>query len=109
MAIYDLMANQDPAKTAELMARLPGGLTELFWEMSPARVISQITVPIEALHSTNDPAAPPGQSHALIKASVNPLSTVTVVSLFRHVTPTTGVRVWLGDGLRLVNYVARLL
>lgn len=108
-SIYELMANADPAKTQALMSQLPAHLASLFREISPARVATELRIPVHALHSIDDPASPPGQSRALVQAVPNDESSYTEVSLFRHVTPAHGARVWLRDGKRLIDYTARLL
>ena len=68
-AIYDLMVNTDPARTRDLVAALPAGLGDLISDLSPAARIGRIRIPIQAMHSRQDPAAPPSES-ALLVASL---------------------------------------
>lgn len=107
-AIYDLMVNTNPARTRELVAALPAGLGDLIDDLSPAARIDRIRIPIEAMHSRQDPAAPPSES-ALLVASLEPPASgrLTRVGSFRHVTPAKGVGL-LKDVGPLVGFGARV-
>lgn len=108
-AIYDVMVNTDPARTRELVAALPAGLGALIADLSPAARIDRIRVPVQAMHSRQDPAAPPSES-ALLVASLKAPATgrLTKVGSFRHVTPAKGFGV-LKDIGPLVGFVSRVI
>ncbi len=91
-AIYEVMVNTDPTRTRALVAALPAGLGDLIADLSPAARIDRIRIPIQAMHSRQDPAAPPSES-ALLVSSLEPPATgrLTRVGSFRHVTRP---RVW---------------
>jgi pimeloyl-ACP methyl ester carboxylesterase len=107
-AIYDLMVNTDPARTRDLVAALPAGLGDLISDLSPAARIGRIRIPIQAMHSRQDPAAPPSES-ALLVASLEEPATgrLTRVGSFRHVTPAKGLGL-LKDVGPLVGFVSRV-
>ncbi|CAN5902043.1 hypothetical protein BH23ACT12_BH23ACT12_04220 [soil metagenome] len=107
-AIYDLMVNTDPARTRGLVETLPAGLGDLINDLSPAARIDRIRIPIEAMHSRQDPAAPPSES-ALLVASLEPPATGRLIRVgsFRHVTPAKGLGL-LKDVVPLVGFVSRV-
>ncbi len=107
-AIYDLMVNTDPARTRDLVGALPAGLGDLISDLSPAARIGRIRIPIQAMHSRQDPAAPPSES-ALLVASLEEPATgrLTRVGSFRHVTPAKGLGL-LKDVGPLVGFVSRV-
>ena len=107
-AVYDLMVNTDPTRTRDLVAALPLGLGDLMADLSPAARIDRIRIPIEAMHSRQDPAAPPSES-ALLVASLEAPATgrLTRVGSFRHVTPAKGFGL-LKDVGPLVGFVSRV-
>lgn len=108
-AIYDLMANTDPARTRELVDKLPVGLGALMADLSPADGIEKITVPVRAMHSRQDPASPPSESELLVKSLRSPaVGRLTKVGSFRHVTPAKGVGL-LKDAGPLIGFTANVL
>jgi hypothetical protein len=64
-AVSDMISS--PIATRRRSAGLGDPITDLF----PAARISRIRIPIEAMHSRQDPAAPPSES-ALMIASLEP-------------------------------------
>ena len=108
-AIYDLMVNTDPARTRELVNRLPAGLGPLMADLSPADGIEKITVPVRAMHSRQDPASPPSESALLVKSLRSPaVGSLTRVGSFRHVTPAKGIGL-LKDAGPLIGFAAGVL
>ena len=82
-ALYDLLANDDPWRTSELAERLPPSLRSLIEDFSPSQVADQITVPVLAMHSTDDPLVPYAE---LIRLEAGmPQAEASTVRLFRHV------------------------
>jgi pimeloyl-ACP methyl ester carboxylesterase len=107
--IYDLMVNTDPARTRELVDRLPFGIGATLAALSPASRINRITVPVRAMHSRQDPASPPSESELLVNSLRPPAEgSLTKVGSFRHVTPATGVAL-LKDAGPLIGYAAGML
>lgn len=107
-AIYDLMVNTDTSRTRELVAALPAGLGDLIADLSPASRIDRIRIPVNAMHSRQDPASPPSES-ALLVSSLEPPATgrLARVGSFRHVTPAKGVGL-LRDVGPLMGFVSRV-
>lgn len=109
LAIYELMVNPDPSKTAGLVDKLPLGLGRIIADLSPADGIEKITVPIRAMHSRQDPAAPPSESALLIRSLGKPgQGRLTKVGSFRHVTPAKGLGL-LKDAGPLIGFAAGVL
>jgi pimeloyl-ACP methyl ester carboxylesterase len=82
-ALYELLVNRDPERTPELAARLSaeaGGILERF---SPATVVDEISAPVIAMHSMDDPAVPFAEAVRLTRAM--PEARLIVVRGFRHV------------------------
>lgn len=110
LAVYELMTNKDPAKTTELVRALPPRIRRLVDELSPARNIDAIRVPVFALHSLEDPALPAGESVDLIEALRGRVETrLTIVGLFRHVTPASGWARWIKEGRALLRFAAAII
>lgn len=108
-AVYEVMVNTDPARTRELVAALPAGLGDLIADLSPAARIDRIRIPIQAMHSRQDPAAPPSESALLVESLEAPAEgRLTLVGSFRHVTPATGVGL-LQDAGPLLGFVSRVV
>jgi hypothetical protein len=106
-AVHDLLANRDPARTAELAAALTPEAGEVLSRFSPSSVADRIRVPVIALHSTDDPAVP--HAEALRLASALPQVRLTTVRSFRHVDLRTaggwaGVAADLWDAWRFASW-----
>jgi pimeloyl-ACP methyl ester carboxylesterase len=107
-SIYDLMVNTDPARTRQLVAGLPAGLGSLIGDLSPARRIDRIRIPVQAMHSRQDPASPPSESALLVSSLKRPATgRLTRVGSFRHVTPAKGLGL-LKDAGPLLGFVSRV-
>jgi pimeloyl-ACP methyl ester carboxylesterase len=87
-AIYDLLVNEDPARTFDLAARLPKPARDLLARFSPSSVAGRIGVPVVAMHSTDDPAVPYGE--ALRLAAGIPGTKLVTVEVFSHVNFAVG-------------------
>lgn len=110
LAMYELMTNTDPTRTRDFVGALPDEIRSIIEEMSPARDIDRLDIPVLALHSTNDPAAPVSESELLVQAvRKRAPATLTRVDLFRHVTLTATAGQWASDGASLLSYVASIL
>ncbi|MFN2526620.1 MAG: hypothetical protein ABR505_10250 [Actinomycetota bacterium] len=93
-ATYELFTNTDPDKTYALAEELPSRLKAKLAAFSPASVSDRITVPVIAIHSTDDPVVPHGEALRLKQAL--PRTRLLLVELFRHVNLSAGSpREWL--------------
>lgn len=109
-AVYDLLANRDPARFPALAARLPARLTDLLEGLSPSHSVGGITVPVYALHARTDPASPPTESELLVGALRGRVRTrLVIVGNFSHVTPTESVLRDGGDALAVADFASTLL
>jgi hypothetical protein len=85
-------------------------LRDLFHELSPAHRIERIRVPVYALHSRVDPAAPTVESFELVKAVGRRAPTrLTIVGSLRHVTPIGTIAARLREGPAMVAFAAAIL
>lgn len=108
-SIYDLMTNEDPGRTQDLVAALPGPLPEAISALSPASGMDRITVPVRAMHSRQDPASPPSESELMVQALEPPASgSVSLVGSFRHVNPGQGASLWQ-DAPALIDFAQDVL
>ena len=82
-AMYDLLVNRDPSRTAALAAGLPEDARQLLREFSPSSVADRLDVPIIAMHSLEDPAVPVAECIRLVRAI--PETRLVLVRGFRHV------------------------
>jgi pimeloyl-ACP methyl ester carboxylesterase len=110
LAVWGVMRNRDPQRTRELVRSLPQRLVDLCEELSPASRIGRIRIPVWALHSVEDPAAPPSESVRLVRALESRTDArLTVVGLLNHVTPAGDLSAWAREGRGLLRYAARLV
>lgn len=110
-ALHALLSNRDPHRSFELADQLPDDMLEFIRRFSPSSVAADITVPVAAVHSTDDPLVPYGEL-ARLEAGL-PDARSTTVSLFRHVdvapaTPTEWAAL-SGDVIRLWNFTTWIL
>jgi pimeloyl-ACP methyl ester carboxylesterase len=82
-SLYELLRNEDPGRTFRLAARLPDQALESLERFSPSSVAADITAPVIAMHSVDDPAVPYGEALRLVRGL--PGTSLSSVSLFRHV------------------------
>lgn len=109
-AIYELLANRDPERVAELASALPERLRDLLAALSPSRVADAVSVPIYALHARNDPAAPPTESRLLVEAVRGRVDArYFEVDLLEHVSPVASPLARLGDARRLAAFAGIVL
>ncbi|MGH3650042.1 MAG: hypothetical protein ACRDU9_04975, partial [Acidimicrobiia bacterium] len=82
-ALHDLLVNEDPARTAELVMELSPPLRSLIETFSPSSVSNRIDVPFLAMHSTDDPIVPYGELLRLEHEM--PAAQTLTVEVFKHV------------------------
>ncbi|MGH2682297.1 MAG: alpha/beta hydrolase family protein [Actinomycetota bacterium] len=93
-AIYDLLVNEDPARTFDLASRLPKPARDVLARFSPSSVADRIDVPVVAMHSTDDPAVPFGEALRLERGI--PGTRLMSVEVFSHVDfSATSPAAWL--------------
>ncbi len=109
-AVSAILANRDPRRTPSLVAELPSDIRAMLDQVSPARSIKAIRVPVLALHSRVDPAAPAVESQQLV-AAVRPRARarLTLVGSLRHVTPVGTALGWLRDAPGLLGFATSIL
>lgn len=109
-AAYELITNRDPWQVEALVAALPEGTRDLLDRLSPARRIGAIRVPVFALHSRVDPAAPAVESEELVEAvRQRAKARLTLVGSFRHVTPSGTALGWARDLPGLIGFTESIL
>lgn len=67
-AAHDLLRNDDPARTPELVAALPSPVRERIAAVSPARAAADLPAPVVAMHAVDDPIIPYGELARLERA-----------------------------------------
>jgi pimeloyl-ACP methyl ester carboxylesterase len=108
--VEQILDNRDPRRTAALIAELPGDVRALLDQISPARHVHAIRVPLLALHSRVDPAAPAIESAQLVAAvRRRTRARLTLVGSLRHVTPVGTLLGWVRDAPGLVRFAAEIL
>lgn len=109
-AIYDLLSNKDPNRVRVLAERLPARIRDLLSAYSPSKSVDRISVPVYALHSREDPAAPATESRLLVEALRERVETRHVeVGILRHVSVVASPFVRLGDGLSVTRFAGWIL
>lgn len=109
-AAYDLVVNRDPWRVEALVGQLPQDVRDLLDRLSPARHIGAIRIPLFALHSRVDPAAPAIESEELVDAvRRRAKARLTLVGSFRHVTPTGTILGWGRDLPGLIHFTESIL
>jgi pimeloyl-ACP methyl ester carboxylesterase len=108
--VEQILANRDPRRTASLIAELPADIRATLDQVSPARHANRIRVPVLALHSRVDPAAPAVES-ALLVAAVrrHARARLTLVGSLNHVTPVGTLLGWVRDAPGLLRFAASIL
>jgi pimeloyl-ACP methyl ester carboxylesterase len=108
--VGQILSNRDPRRTSTLIEQLPDDIRAILDHVSPARHIDASRVPILALHSRVDPAAPAIESVELIRAVRHRArARLTLVGSLRHVTPAGTLLGWARDAPRLVGFAASIL
>jgi hypothetical protein len=110
-AAYELLVNGDPARFAGLYAALPERVRGTASRLSPSTVVARVAVPVHALHSLDDGASPASESRLMVGAlrGRGAQATLTEVGILRHATPSRSPFTRVGEFLRVVRYIARLL
>lgn len=110
LPIYELLDNRDPSRVSSLVAALPQRLRELLNSLSPSHSVEKIEVPVFALHSGRDRAAPATESRLLVEALEGRVKTRLIeVEILEHVSPVASPFARLGDGVKLAEFAGLLL
>lgn len=109
-AVYRVITNRHPRRVTGLISELPESIRSTLERLSPASHIDAIRVPVYALHSRVDPAAPAVESVELVRAvRRRGRGRLTLVGGFDHVTPSGSGMSRLRDAPGLVRFAATLL
>lgn len=81
--LYEMVVNDDPHRTEELVTRSPPPVRSVIDDFSPASVADRIEVPVLAMHSTDDPVVPYGELIRLEQGM--PEAETVTVEVFSHV------------------------
>ncbi|HEU5003315.1 MAG TPA: alpha/beta fold hydrolase [Actinomycetota bacterium] len=109
-AVYHVITNRNPRRVVGLVADLPEPIRGTLERLSPAAHIDGVRVPVFALHSRLDPAAPAIESVELVRAiRRRGRARLTLVGAFNHVTPAGGHLSRLRDAPGLVRFAGTLL
>lgn len=110
-AVYELLANRDPARTEELAEGLSPAVRGQLSRFSPSSVAERLRVPVVAMHSRDDPAVPVAEALRLARAL--PEARMVRVGSFRHVDFTSagpgGLLAAVGDLLDAWRFGAWLI
>lgn len=110
-AVHDLLRNQDPERTPELLAALPSVAQARLAAVSPARAAADLQVPVVAMHAVDDPVIPYGELRRL-EQTLPRVETMTLTT-FEHVgLDTAGETRWWDparDIWTVTGFVARVL
>lgn len=107
-AVHDLLTDPDPTRTEDHLAAAPATVRTRIGEVSPARAIDHLDVPLVALHAVDDPVIPVGELERL-RVRFPATETLRLVT-FDHVGLTDGGRWWvtardLGQTARFVHRI----
>jgi pimeloyl-ACP methyl ester carboxylesterase len=105
-ALVELLVNRDPARFDKLYARLHRRVRAFVRVLSPLRVTSRLSAPVELASSPHDKYFPPAESRSLAKAVPN--VRVTVTSTLDHAVPEPSIGD-LADLIRFDGFVVRFL
>jgi pimeloyl-ACP methyl ester carboxylesterase len=86
--VYDFVTNDDPHATFDIARNLPKRARAVIDRFSPAAHEQEITVPMIAMHSVDDPVTPYGEARRLVHHL--PHTRLYTVSLFQHVDFVAG-------------------
>jgi pimeloyl-ACP methyl ester carboxylesterase len=109
-AVHDLLVAEDPTRTMTLVESVPSVVRDRIEAVSPVRAGANLTVPVVALHATDDPVIPYGEL-ARLGAGVADVDPITLVT-FDHVgIETEGHRWWVTgrDLWQTTRFVDRVL
>jgi pimeloyl-ACP methyl ester carboxylesterase len=105
-AIHQLLMNDDPARSEDLLAALPNRFKSTLKDFSPAEHVEDLELPVFILQSRKDVATPWTEAFLLEKAL--PRTRLAVLHHFSHVDPP-GLRRWLLDAPAAWWFVSWLL
>lgn len=110
-AVHELLANDDPALTPELLDQAPDVVRQRIAQVSPVHAGTDLEVPLIALHARDDPVIPYGELARL--GTVYPNAERVTLTTFDHVglddEGETGWWVTVQDLWRATGFVARVL
>jgi pimeloyl-ACP methyl ester carboxylesterase len=84
-AVFDMVKNTDPKRTAELAERLPAAFRETIARFSPDAHLNGFRVPLFIMQSSDDLATPPAEAELMHR--LVPGSRLVKLEYFQHVRP----------------------
>ncbi len=107
-ALYRLVVNRDHAAIPALIATLPASIRREIDGLSPLGQLHDLKADVFLVHSIPDPLVPHTESLRLYQALRDRGRVhLTLVSLFQHVEPVTGIP--LGEGVKFYWFLFRVL
>ena len=111
-AAYDLLTNRDPARSGELLARLPPAPRQALEALSPAGRLDTLRAEVFILHDKTDGYLPYAESRRLRAALEGQVKLhVTETNIFEHVEPTAhrAAHTLLVDASKLYFHLFQIL
>ncbi len=105
-ALFDLLVNADPRRTAALVAALPQAVEETLRFFSPASHAQDLAAPLFVMQARKDPATPWTEAVLLERAVRD--SRLVLLDRFSHVD-APGLGGWLDDGPGAWSFVSWIL
>ncbi|MDH7500405.1 MAG: hypothetical protein QHH30_08475, partial [candidate division NC10 bacterium] len=116
-AVYQLLSNKDPERTAELFLQLPPRLQRTIETLSPSRHLQDLTAYLFIVHGVPDDFIPHTESLRLYDALPDQgRAHLVLLSIFSHVRPSLPppsarnlVLIYLPEGAKFYSLVLKLL
>jgi dipeptidyl aminopeptidase/acylaminoacyl peptidase len=111
-AIFDILDNHDPARSAELFAALPPDDQAILRRLSPSAALDGLRAELIVMHDRHDRYIPYVESRRLAEAARARVDVhYAEMDIFRHVDPgvPTNPLTFLADLIELVFQVCRLM
>jgi pimeloyl-ACP methyl ester carboxylesterase len=102
--VVDLLANSDPARCRELVARLSPEVRDLVASLSPIIAAARVSAPVELIVPPTDLYFPHGEAESLVR--VLPNARLTVTATLDHTRPSLSLG-RLPDLFRFQGFVLR--
>lgn len=111
-SVYNVLVNRDPARAAEVYARLPLGLRERLDALSPEHRLDWLQTKVYIMHDRQDTYVPYTESRHLFAAlAAYPRKHFTEFGIFQHMLPNRPVdqQEFLGEAWKLFGHLYLLM
>jgi acetyl esterase/lipase len=111
-AIFDILDNRDPARSAELFAALPPDYQAILRRLSPSAALHGLRAELIVMHDRHDRYIPYVESRRLAEAARSSVKVhYAEMDIFRHVDPRvpSNPLTFLADLIELLFQVCRLM